>query len=113
MVRILEHVRERTSPPRRSAVLSDPRTGKPFSRRPAAGSRWRGRPSPIPAGFTYLGQFVDHDLTFDRANVMLGENVPPSELLQARWPRLDLDSLYDAGPGDPESAKFYGRTVST
>ena len=39
---------------------------------------------------------------------MLGENVPPSELLQARWPRVDLDSLYDAGPGDPESAKFSG-----
>jgi hypothetical protein len=66
-----------------------------------------GRPSRIPAGYTYLGQFVDHDLTFDRTDVMLGQNVPPSELLQARSPRLDLDSLYGAGPGDPESAKFY------
>jgi Animal haem peroxidase len=66
-----------------------------------------GRSSRIPAGFTYLGQFVDHDLTFDRTDVMLGENVPPSELLQARSPRLDLDSLYGGGPGDPESAKFY------
>src|SRR5215218_5669333 len=80
-----------------------------------------GRPSRIPAGYTYLGQFVDHDLTFDRTNVMLGQNVPPSELLQARSPRLDLDSLYGGGPGDPESAKFYeadalhlkaGRTVA-
>ena len=61
----------------------------------------------IPAGYTYLGQFVDHDLTFDKTTVMLGQNVSPAELLQARSPSLDLDSLYGAGPGDPESARFY------
>jgi hypothetical protein len=66
-----------------------------------------GGASQIPAGFTYLGQFVDHDLTFDRTKVMLGENVSPAELLQARSPSLDLDSLYGAGPADPGSAKFY------
>ena len=58
-------------------------------------------------GFTYLGQFIDHDLTFDKTNVMLGANVIPAALLQARSPSLDLDSLYGAGPQDPESAKFY------
>ncbi|HYT78576.1 MAG TPA: heme peroxidase family protein [Actinomycetota bacterium] len=61
----------------------------------------------IPAGFTYLGQFVDHDLTFDKTNVMLGQNVSPTDLLQARSPSLDLDSLYGAGPTDPGSTKFY------
>src|SRR5919109_1382392 len=66
-----------------------------------------GGASQVPAGFTYLGQFVDHDLTFDRTQVMLGTNVPPTQLLQARSPSLDLDSLYGAGPQDPESAKFY------
>jgi hypothetical protein len=66
-----------------------------------------GGASQIPAGFTYLGQFIDHDLTFDKTNVMLGENVSPVELLQARSPSLDLDSLYGAGPTDPGSAKFY------
>jgi len=66
-----------------------------------------GGNSQIPAGFTYLGQFVDHDLTFDKTTVMLGENVSPAQLLQARSPSLDLDSLYGAGPADPESAKFY------
>jgi Animal haem peroxidase len=70
-----------------------------------------GGASTIPAGFTYLGQFVDHDLTFDKTNVSLGENVPPSQLLQARSPSLDLDSLYGAGPGDPVSAKFYSDGV--
>jgi Animal haem peroxidase len=38
---------------------------------------------------------------------MLGELVSPTELLQARSPSLDLDSLYGAGPADPGSAKFY------
>ncbi len=66
-----------------------------------------GNQSQIPAGFTYLGQFVDHDLTFDKTEVMLGDNVAPIDLLQARSPSLDLDSMYGAGPNDPESAKFY------
>ena len=61
----------------------------------------------IPAGYTYLGQFVDHDFTFDKTDVTLGTNVSPGQLIQARSPALDLDSLYGAGPGDPESAKFY------
>jgi hypothetical protein len=66
-----------------------------------------GGTSQVPAGFTYLGQFVDHDLTFDKTKVMLGEHVSPALLLQGRSPSLDLDSLYGAGPQDPASAKFY------
>jgi hypothetical protein len=66
-----------------------------------------GGASQIPAGFTYLGQFADHDLTFDRTTVMLGQNVSPADLIQGRSPSLDLDSLYGAGPSDPKSAKFY------
>ena len=66
-----------------------------------------GGDAEIPAGFTYLGQFVDHDLTFDRSKVMLGQNVSPAQMLQFRSPSLDLDSLYGAGPNDPESQKFY------
>ena len=77
---------------------------KKVAREMAAGGGGAGR---IPAGFTYLGQFIDHDLTFDKTNVMLGQNVSPAQLLQGRSPALDLDSLYGAGPQDPESAKFY------
>jgi hypothetical protein len=80
----------------------------------------RRREARIPAGYTYLGQFVDHDLTFDKTAVMLGDRVTPAQLVQARSPSLDLDSLYGAGPQDPVSAKFYeddvhlkmGRTVA-
>jgi len=73
----------------------------------AAMARAGGGNSQIPAGFTYLGQFMDHDLTFDKTTVMLGANVTPALMLQARSPSLDLDSLYGGGPLDPESAKFY------
>jgi hypothetical protein len=66
-----------------------------------------GTDSTIPAGYTYLGQFIDHDLTFDHTKVALGEDISPAELLQGRSPSLDLDSLYGAGPGDPGSEKFY------
>ncbi len=41
----------------------------------------------IPAGWTYFGQFVDHDLTFERE---FGMN--------SRTPIFDLDSLYGQGP---------------
>lgn len=61
----------------------------------------------VPAGYTYLGQFIDHDLTMDVTDVALGEDITPAELLQARSPSLDLDSLYGAGPSDELSAKFY------
>jgi len=55
--------------------------------------------SPIPAGFTYLAQFVDHDLTRDRTDVPFGTPVTdPSQLKQARSPALDLDSVYGIGP---------------
>lgn len=67
----------------------------------------REREGDVPAGYTYLGQFIDHDLTMDVTDVRLGEDVSPSELLQARSPSLDLDSLYGAGPSDSESARFY------
>ena len=65
------------------------------------------RDGQIPAGFTYLGQFVDHDLTFDATTVALGEDISPADLLQGRSPTLDLDSLYGFGPDDAVSQKFY------
>ena len=70
-------------------------------------TRGRQRDGNVPAGFTYLGQFIDHDLTFDKTSVAFGDQVSPADLLQGRSPSLDLDSLYGAGPDDPGSEKFY------
>ncbi len=66
-----------------------------------------GPPGQVPAGYTYLGQFVDHDLTMDVTDVMLGDDVSPADLLQARSPTLDLDSVYGAGPASEGSAVLY------
>ncbi len=53
----------------------------------------------IPAAYTYFGQFVDHDITFDPASDLQRHN-DPDALHDFRTPRFDLDSLYGSGPVD-------------
>ncbi|MDQ3131847.1 MAG: heme peroxidase family protein [Acidobacteriota bacterium] len=62
--------------------------------------------SPIPAGYTYLGQFIDHDITFE---VVSGDITPINDpnlaplsvktiresIVNSRTATLDLDSVYD------------------
>jgi hypothetical protein len=57
--------------------------------------------STIPAGFTYVGQFVDHDITFDISS-SLDSVTDANTVNNMRTPALDLDSLYGRGPAlDP------------
>jgi hypothetical protein len=51
----------------------------------------------IPAGFTYLGQFVDHDITLD-LTPLHEQLADPGAVENFRTPALDLDALYGAGP---------------
>jgi hypothetical protein len=53
----------------------------------------------IPAGYTYLGQFIDHDLTFDPVSSLTRLN-DPDALQNFRTPRFDMDSVYGSGPRD-------------
>ena len=53
----------------------------------------------IPAGYTYLGQFIDHDLTFDPASSLMKQN-DPDALVDFRNPQFDLDNVYGRGPDD-------------
>lgn len=53
----------------------------------------------IPAGYTYLGQFIDHDITFDPASSLQKQN-DPEALVDFRTPRFDLDNVYGRGPAD-------------
>jgi hypothetical protein len=50
------------------------------------------------AGSTFVGQFVDHDITFDQTS-QLGVSQDPLTSLNARTPALDLDSVFGGGPG--------------
>ena len=53
----------------------------------------------IPAGYTYFGQFIDHDITLDVAS-SLDRATDPSAVEDFRTPRLDLDCIYGRGPDD-------------
>lgn len=64
-----------------------------------------GRDSPadstIPSGYTYFGQFVDHDITMDVSST-LDVETDANTVNNMRTPALDLDSLYGRGPAlDP------------
>ncbi len=51
----------------------------------------------IPAGFTFFGQFVDHDMTFDQTSLPQ-QQVDPKALTNFDTPRFDLASVYGRGP---------------
>jgi len=60
-----------------------------------------GADSTIPSGYTYFGQFVDHDITFDVSSSLEVET-DATTINNMRTPALDLDSLYSRGPAlDP------------
>ena len=75
-----------------------------------------------PAGYTYFGQFIDHDLSFmdltDTLDVS-SDQIGLDDLWQRRRAALDLDSIYGGGfedshvPFSKDSGKFYiGLTAS-
>jgi hypothetical protein len=49
------------------------------------------------AGTTFMGQFLDHDITFDQTS-KLGVPLEPTQAPNARTPAFDLDSVYGGGP---------------
>jgi len=88
-------------PPYRPNPASLVELGKAMSAKPATNARSADDPSwdsNIPAGYTYLGQFIAHEITFDTSKGLpevLPESVTDIDSLeQGRTPSLDLDSLY-------------------
>ncbi len=78
------------------------------------GSREPG--SAIPPVYTYLGQFIDHDITLTACTAacrdidQAQQALPRQELVNAianmRSPFFDLDSVYHAAPRDPLDQRF-------
>src|SRR3954451_10528105 len=53
----------------------------------------------ITALYTYLGQFIDHDITFDPMSSLM-QHSDPDALIDFRTPAFDLDNVYGRGPSD-------------
>jgi hypothetical protein len=54
------------------------------------------------AGFTFIGQFIDHDITLD-TTPLDKQQADPDAKVNFRTPRYDLDNVYGRGPGnDPQ-----------
>jgi hypothetical protein len=60
-------------------------------------------PTTIPAGYTYLGQFIDHEITHMRhlTEPPTARQLETASLQQGRHSCFDLDSIYGSGLDDP------------
>lgn len=52
----------------------------------------------LSAGMTFLGQFLDHDMTSDLTS-SLERQVDPEQIANFRTPTFGLDNVYGSGPG--------------
>jgi hypothetical protein len=60
--------------------------------------RFNENPNPaLTSGFTFVGQFVDHDITFD-TTPLSEQQADPNATTNFRTPRYDLDAVYGLGP---------------
>jgi len=71
------------------AVNGNPTSGNPYGTNP-------DNPT-MTAGSTFIGQFTDHDVTFDQTS-LLGQPANPLTSPNTRTPALDLDSVFGGGP---------------
>jgi Animal haem peroxidase len=63
--------------------------------------------SRLKAGFTFIGQFIDHDITLD-TTPLDQQLADPDATVNFRTPRYDLDSVYGRGPAS--EPQFYDPT---
>ena len=61
----------------------------------------------LPAGFTYFGQFIDHDITRDDTSLGDAGKTAPADTPNGGGGRLDLDHLYGEGPNSRRHGHLY------
>lgn len=87
------------------ASAVDPRTGQVVVATKDHNDASNENPNPLlTSGFTFLGQFVDHDITFD-TTPLSEQQSDPYATTNFRTPRYDLDAVYGRGPS--EDPQFY------
>lgn len=62
---------------------------------------------PTPSGYTYLGQFLTHEITFDKTSDLATALLDVDSIEQGRTPSIDLDSVYGRGPTDSTHGPRY------
>ena len=78
---------------------------EPSQEEPEPGTGLQFEMAGVQSGYTYAGQFIDHDITLDKRPNDLVTPVDPATLINGRTPKLDLDSVYGGGPSG--SAELY------
>jgi hypothetical protein len=90
--------------------LTDPPTGEPLMEGTTQvvaskdhNDALAENPNPLlTSGFTFVGQFIDHDITFD-TTPLDQQHSDPYATTNFRTPRFDLDAVYGRGPtADPQ-----------
>ncbi len=76
--------------------LNNPNIARDLIEKPELNIRNPNNPD-MTAGMTFLGQFLDHDMTFDPTS-SLERQVDPESIENFRNPLFELDSLYGSGP---------------
>ena len=75
-------------------VNGEPTSSNPYGTNPSNPTMTQGS--------TFLGQLIDHDVTFDRSS-QLGSPQNPLLSPNSRTPGLDLDVLFGGSPGSSKS----------
>ena len=78
-------------------IVANPNLARDLITDPALNANNPNNPA-LTAGMTFLGQFLDHDMTFDPTS-SLERQVDPEAIRNFRNPLLELDNLYGSGPG--------------
>ena len=90
---------------RLGATMEEQPAADPSSSSAAQGPNDAPNENPNPkltSGFTFVGQFVDHDITFD-TTILSDQQSDPYATTNFRTPRYDLDAIYGRGPNlDPQ-----------
>ena len=68
----------------------------------------QGNNDNVPAGYTYLGQFIDHDITLDLTSLTETDRDKVGET-NFRTPQLELDNVYSTGPSGDASPHLFDR----
>ena len=83
-------------------IVANPNLARDLITDPALNVNNPNNPA-LSAGMTFLGQFLDHDMTFDPTS-SLERQVDPEAIRNFRNPLFELDNMYGSAQGPPRTS---------